>query len=62
MYTFIFYVKVTAGKVHFDNQVMFIDNNANSSTGGALYLLSYSQFGLARNTNLTFVNNTGRYV
>lgn len=54
-----YYLKVTAGKVLFENQVMFIGNNA-SSVSGAVYLLSYSQLRLASNTNLTFVNNTGR--
>ena len=52
---------MTAGKVHFEKKVMFIDNNARNTAGGALYLLSFSQLRLANNTNVTFINNTGRY-
>ena len=60
MYIFIF-AKVIAGIVYFENHVIFINNNANNSVGGALYLLSFSQLYLMENTNLSFINNTGRY-
>ena len=60
MYLFIF-AKVIDGIVYFENRVIFINNNANKSAGGALYLLSFSQLYLMENTNLSFINNAGRY-
>jgi len=51
---------VIAGKVNLEKQVMFADNNAEQTKGGALYLISFSQFRLLNNTNLTFINNTGK--
>lgn len=52
---------MTAGKVHFVEKVNFIGNNAERTAGGALYLLSFSQLRLLNDTDLSFVDNTGRY-
>ena len=54
--------KVVAGRVEFQGPVTFHSNNAIGFDGGAIYLLSFSQLFLQNNTQLEFVNNTGRYL
>ena len=50
------------GRVELQGPVKFYSNNAVGFDGGAIYLLSYSQLLLQNDTQLEFVNNTGRSV
>lgn len=49
-----------AGIVEFQGPVKFHFNNAVGFDGGAIYLLTFSQLFLQNDTQLEFVNNTGR--
>ena len=55
-------IKVITGRVELQGPVKFYSNNAVGFDGGAIYLLSYSQLLLQSDTQLEFVNNTGRSV
>ena len=37
-------------------------NNAAISSGGAMYLTSYTQVYLSQGSSFNFINNTGRYI
>ena len=39
----------------------FMGNNAEASSGGAMYLTSYTQVYLSQGSTLDFINNIGRY-
>ena len=47
--------------MEFDGRVLFIDNHAEGSDGGALYMLTSSQITLNTGAHLEFLNNTGGY-
>ena len=55
-------IKVITGRVELQGQIKFYSNNAVGFDGGAIYLLSYSQLFLQNDTQLEFINNTGRSV
>ena len=55
-------IKVITGRVELQGPVKFYSNNAVGFDGGAIYLLSYSQLLIQSDTQLEFVNNTGRSV
>lgn len=56
------YVQVVAGNIDFSGPVKFVDNDAKTFDGGAIYLLSFSQFTLYPGAYLDFTNNAGRYI
>ena len=55
-------MQVVAGNIAFHGTVKFVDNDAETFDGGALYLLSFSQFTLHPGAHLDFTNNAGRYI
>lgn len=60
IYIYVCIIKVISGKIIFQGSVKFYSNNAIGFDGGAVYLLSFSQMFLENNTQLEFINNTGR--
>ena len=52
---------MVAGKITFSGPAVFMDNDAGTFDGGALYLISFSQLILFPEAHLNFTNNTGRY-
>lgn len=59
---FAYFFKAIGAAIEFNGNVSFTNNDAESSDGGALYLLTSSQILVNIGTNLEFVNNTGGYV
>ena len=55
------HIQVVAGNIAFNGGVKFVDNDVKTFDGGALYLLSFSQFTLYPGAHLDFTNNAGRY-
>ena len=54
-------LQVVAGNIDFSGPVKFVDNDAETFDGGAVYLLSFSQLTLHPGASLDFTNNAGRY-
>ena len=53
--------KAIGAAVKFSGNISFINNNAEGSDGGALYMLTSSQITLNSGAHLEFINNTGGY-
>ena len=61
MYVYVI-LQVVAGNIDFSGPITFVDNDAETFDGGAIYLLSFSQFTLYPGAYLDFINNAGRYI
>ena len=56
-----FLCKAIGAAIKFTGNISFTNNHAESSDGGALYMLTSSQIMLNNGSHLEFANNTGGY-
>ena len=62
MYMLKLCIQVVTSVVHVKGaHLTFMGNNAEVSSGGAMYLTSYTQVYLSEGSTFNFINNTGRY-
>lgn len=56
------FTQVVGSRAKLEGTLKFVGNNAETATGGALYLQSFGQIQLNEGLKLVFTNNSGKYV